>query len=142
LPYVVERIVAQGAARNKDRVFIQASFQSKELIVSAQLLPGGIDQYPVIDVTIGGADSVDKTLNRIKGGGACHLREKVLAAAADNFIVAADYRKDTAVLGKNFQQGVPIEVAQFTYAKVLQNVHLVGSPNATLHMTKSKAGPV
>ncbi|KAH9918076.1 ribose 5-phosphate isomerase A-domain-containing protein [Fomitopsis serialis] len=142
VPYVVERIVAQGAARNKDRVFIPTSFQSKELIVSAQLLLGDVDQYPVIDVTIDGADSVDETLNCIKGGGACHLREKVLAEAADTFIVVADYRKDTDVLGKNFQQGVPIEVAQFAYAKVLQNVHLVGSPNATLRMAKSKAGPV
>ena len=31
-------------------------FQSKELIVNAQLLLGDVDQYPVIDVTIDGAD--------------------------------------------------------------------------------------
>jgi len=29
---------------------------------------------------------VDKDLNAIKGGGACHLREKVLAEAADTFV--------------------------------------------------------
>ena len=56
VPYVVERIVAQGKALNKDRVFIPTSFQSKELIVNAQLLLGDVDQYPVIDVTIDGAD--------------------------------------------------------------------------------------
>lgn len=101
MPYVVERIVAQGRARNKDRVFIPTSFQSKELIVNAQLLLGDVDQYPVIDVTIDGADEVDETLNCIKGGGACHLREKVLAEAADTFILVADYRKNSDVLGKN-----------------------------------------
>ncbi|CCM06617.1 uncharacterized protein FIBRA_08896 [Fibroporia radiculosa] len=142
VPYVVERIVAQGKEMNKDRVFIPTSFQSKELIVNAQLLLGDVDQYPALDVTVDGADEVDETLNCIKGGGACHLREKVLAEAADTFIVVADYRKNSDVLGKNFTQGVPIEVAQFAYAKVLQNVHLLGSPNAVLRMAKSKAGPV
>lgn len=29
---------------------------------------------------------VDKDLNVIKGGGACHLREKVLAEAAETFV--------------------------------------------------------
>ena len=36
---------------------------------------------------------VDINLNAIKGGGACHLREKVLAEAARKFVIVADYRK-------------------------------------------------
>ena len=43
---------------------------------------------------------VDNDLNCIKGGGACHLREKVLAEAADTWVVVADYRKNSEVLGK------------------------------------------
>ncbi len=104
VPFVVERIVAQGPEVNKDRVFIptgmgrlyncywmlyeyaSAGFQSKELIVEAHLRLGDVDQYPTIDVTIDGADEVDKDLNCIKGGGACHLREKVLAEAADTYV--------------------------------------------------------
>ena len=80
VPYVVERIVAQGQALNKDRVFIPTStcvrpvcstvpeqmcatgFQSKELIVNAQLLLGDVDQYPLIDVTIDGADECVQAL--------------------------------------------------------------------------------
>ncbi|OCH92432.1 ribose 5-phosphate isomerase [Obba rivulosa] len=142
VPFVVERIVSQGKAVNKDRVFIPTGFQSKELIVNAKLLLGDVDQYPVIDVTIDGADEVDHDLNAIKGGGACHLREKVLAEAADTFVIVADYRKNSEVLGTNWTQGVPIEVAPFAYAKVLQNLHLIGSPKATLRMAKAKAGPV
>ena len=82
-------------------------FQSKELIVSSHLNLGDVDQFPTIDVTFDGADEwvvcscafvfedcifigpdlifefrVDQNLNCIKGGGACHLREKVLAEAA------------------------------------------------------------
>ncbi|KAI0713241.1 ribose 5-phosphate isomerase [Earliella scabrosa] len=142
VPYVVERIVAQGQALNKDRVFIPTSFQSKELIVNAQLLLGDVDQYPLIDVTIDGADEVDHDLNCIKGGGGCHLREKVLAEAADTFVLVADYRKNSDVLGTNWKQGIPIEVVPFAYTKILRNLHLIGSPKAVLRMAKSKAGPV
>lgn len=80
VPYVVERILQQGREANTGRVFIPtgpstprllldstarveahlglffSGFQSKELIVSAQLGLGDVDQYPVIDVTIDGAD--------------------------------------------------------------------------------------
>ncbi|KAI8973102.1 ribose 5-phosphate isomerase [Trametes punicea] len=142
VPYVVERIVAQGKEVNKDRVFIPTGFQSKELIVNAQLLLGDVDQYPVIDVTIDGADEVDHDLNCIKGGGGCHLREKVLAEAADTFVLVADYRKNSSVLGTMFKQGIPIEVVPFAYTKILQNLHILGSTRAVLRMAKAKAGPV
>jgi len=143
VPYVVERIVAQGPELNKGRMFIPTGFQSKELIVMSNLNLGDVDQFPTIDVTIDGADEVDLNLNCIKGGGACHLREKVLAEAANTFILVADYRKNVEYLGTNFTPGVPIEVVPFAYAKVLQNLHhVLGSPNATLRMAKAKAGPV
>ena len=66
--------------------------------MKAHLQLGDVDQYPSLDVTIDGADEcvqsffhlgevltgsrVDSDLNCIKGGGACHLREKVPAEAA------------------------------------------------------------
>jgi ribose 5-phosphate isomerase len=40
-------------------------------------------------------------LNAIKGGGACQLREKVLADMADTWVMVADYRKNSTVLGTN-----------------------------------------
>lgn len=85
-------------------------FQSKQLIIEAGLNLGDVDEYPSIDVTIDGADEyvhkpqsifrslilnrVDKDLNCIKGGGACHLREKVLAEAAKTYVIGlnCDYR--------------------------------------------------
>jgi len=143
VPYVVERIVQQGQEVNSRRVFIPTGFQSKELIVSADLTLGDLDQYPVIDVTLDGADEVDPQLNCIKGGGACHLREKVLAEAARTFIVVADYRKNSDCLGVNYHAGVPIEVVPFAYAKVLYHLHNeLGSPGAKLRMAVAKAGPV
>ncbi|KJA21776.1 hypothetical protein HYPSUDRAFT_41620 [Hypholoma sublateritium FD-334 SS-4] len=143
VPYVVDRIVQQGEEVNKGRVFIPTGFQSKQLIVEAGLTLGDVDQYPTIDVTLDGADEVDHALNCVKGGGACHLREKVLAEAAKTFILVADHRKNVEYLGTNFAPGVPIEVVPFAYAKVLQNLHhILGSPKATLRMAIKKAGPV
>ncbi|KAG8757743.1 ribose-5-phosphate isomerase rki1 [Serendipita sp. 396] len=142
VPYVVDRIVQQGPEANQGRVFIPTGFQSKELIVKAGLTLGDVDQFPQIDVTIDGADEVDADLNCIKGGGACHLREKVLAEAAETWVVVADYRKNSRILGTTYKQGVPIEVAPFAYAKLLQNVHRLGSEKAVLRMAKAKAGPV
>ncbi|KZV62237.1 ribose-5-phosphate isomerase [Peniophora sp. CONT] len=142
VPYVVERIVSQGHNLNKTRVFIPTGFQSKELIVKAGLRLGDVDQYPTLDVTIDGADEVDAGLNCIKGGGACHLREKVLAEAAITWVVVADYRKNSKVLGTTYKVGVPVEVAPFAYAKLLENLHTLGSPTAQLRMATHKAGPI
>lgn len=150
VPYVVDRIVAQGPKANKARVFIPTGFQSKELIISAGLVLGDVDQYARIDVTIDGADEVDNDLHSIKGGGACQLREKVLAEAADTWVIVADYRKNSQVLGTNWTQGIPIEVAPFAYAKVLTNLANMGSPakfsngkiGLNLRMGVKKAGPV
>lgn len=54
--------------------------------MNAGLSLGDVDEYPSIDVTIDGADEVDSKLNCIKGGGACHLREKVIAEAAQTLV--------------------------------------------------------
>ncbi|KAM0789468.1 ribose-5-phosphate isomerase rki1 [Microbotryomycetes sp. NB124-2] len=143
VPYVVERLCEEPHCfGNHDRWYVPTGFQSKELIVKAGLNLGDVDQFPNIDVTIDGADEVDDDLNAIKGGGACQLREKVLAEAATNFVLVADSRKDSKILGTNWKQGVPIEVAPFAWAKVFQNLQKMGCEKPVLRMGKMKAGPV
>lgn len=77
------------------------------------------------------ADRVDGDLNCIKGGGACHLREKVLAEAADTWVIVADYRKNSELLGTNVRHRLttrctPIH-AMFSGSKVSQS-KLLRSP--------------
>ena len=103
---------------------------------------GDVDQFPIIDVTLDGADEVDDGLNAIKGGGACHLREKVLAEAANTFVLIADSRKNSRLLGSKWKQGVPIEVAPFAWASVLNKLQKMGCTSPKLRMGKAKAGPV
>lgn len=45
------------------------------------------------------SDRVDNELHSIKGGGACQLREKVLAEAATTWVIVADFRKNSHILG-------------------------------------------
>lgn len=143
VPYVVERILQQGEERNKDRVFLPTGFQSQQLITLSGLRLGDISQYSELDVTIDGADEVDADLHCIKGGGACQLREKVLAEVATAFIVVADYRKNSDILGTSYTSGVPIEVSPFAHTSVLRSLHTkLDSPKAILRMARAKAGPV
>ena len=72
----------------------------------------------------------------------CHLREKVLAEAAHHFVLVADSRKDSKILGDKWKQGVPVEVAPFAWAKVFQNLQKMGCEKPVLRMGKMKAGPV
>src|SRR6266487_5988371 len=46
-----------------------------------------------LDLTIDGADEVDRRLDLIKGGGGALLREKIVAAASRRLIVVADESK-------------------------------------------------
>ncbi len=76
------------------------------------------DAKQVIDLTIDGADEVDKELNLIKGGGGALLKEKILVQASKQFIVMVDETKLSKHLGEKFF--VPVEVIKFAY-KVEEN---------------------
>ena len=61
-----------------------------------------------LDVYIDGADEVNAHLQLIKGGGGALTREKIVAAASNQFICMVDDSKMVDVLGRAFP--VPIEV--------------------------------
>ena len=62
-----------------------------------------------LDVTIDGADQIAPDGWMVKGGGAAHTREKIVAAAAERFIVMADSSKVVTALGPP----VPLELLAF-----------------------------
>jgi ribose 5-phosphate isomerase A len=69
-----------------------------------------LDDEPFLDLTIDGADELDRALQLIKGGGGALLREKIVAAASDRMVVIADSSKLVATLGR---YPLPVEVARF-----------------------------
>lgn len=69
-----------------------------------------LDETPELDLTVDGADETDSELRLIKGGGAAHLREKIVAAASARMIVIAD---DSKLVDKLGRFPLPIEVVPF-----------------------------
>jgi ribose 5-phosphate isomerase A len=69
-----------------------------------------LDEHPILDLTVDGADECDGQLQLIKGGGAALLREKIVAAASEQMIVIADHAKLVKTLGA---YALPVEVVAF-----------------------------
>lgn len=69
-----------------------------------------LDETPLLDLTIDGADEVDGELRLIKGGGGALLREKIVATASDRMLVIADASKRVERLGA---YPLPVEVVPF-----------------------------
>ena len=67
---------------------------------------GDIERF---DVAIDGADQISPDGWLVKGGGAAHTREKLVAIAADRFIVIADSSKPVEVL----RAPIPLELLSF-----------------------------
>lgn len=70
-----------------------------------------LEEHPQLDLALDGADEIDPALNLIKGLGGALLREKIVAASADRFIVLADSTKLVTQLGTHAP--LPIEVVEF-----------------------------
>ena len=84
-----------------------------------------LEEHPVIDLTIDGADEVDDQMNLIKGGGGALLREKVVACASKREIIIVDGSKLSANLGMQF--ALPVEVVPFAWAIEKQFIEGLGA---------------
>ena len=102
----------------KNIVGIPTSIRTEKLAGEWGIPLCGLEDQPVIDVTIDGADEVDPDLNLIKGGGGALLREKVVAQASRQNIIIVDENKLSPRLGARW--ALPVEVIPFA-AKSAEN---------------------
>lgn len=70
-----------------------------------------LEEHPLLDLAIDGADEIDPALNLIKGLGGALLREKIVAASARRLIIVADESKLVQQLGT--RAPLPVEVIPF-----------------------------
>jgi len=113
---VQEGLQITGIATSK-----QTEAQAKALGIPLSSL----DEYPEIDLTIDGADEVERgTLNLIKGYGGALLREKIVASATRRLIIIADENKLVERLGTN--HAVPVEVVPFGWRRVARELENLG----------------
>lgn len=104
-----------------------------------------IDKVSRIHLTIDGADEVDPVFSLIKGGGACLLREKIVARASDRMMVIVDESKLVENLGA---YPLPVEVDPFGVTLTAEQIYEVlkesGCKNGqtTLRQNRDGTGPL
>ena len=123
----------------KDIVGVTTSFQGEVLAAELGIPLRSLNAVDRIDLAIDGADEVDPSFQLIKGGGACHVQEKLVAARAKRFVVVVDSTKLVERLNLEFL--LPVEVLPGAWRQVQQQL-LAMNGTAELRMAHRKAGPV
>jgi ribose 5-phosphate isomerase A len=95
----------------RDILCVPCSLESESLAFSLGITLTTLEDHPVLDLTIDGADEVDPHLDLIKGGGGALLREKIVAQSSQRVIIIVDGSKLSPQLGTHW--AVPVEITPF-----------------------------
>lgn len=138
--YVIEEI-GNRIKLEKIRVLaVPTSYQALTLAVKHGIQLTTLEEHPILDITIDGADQIDGELNLIKGMGGALTREKIVASASKKLVIVADERKKVKFLGEN-NHPVPIEALPFAAPIVMRRIKEIdGKP--FLRESDKKVGPV
>lgn len=115
------------------------SYQSRILCQQAGIPLVDASFLDKLDIAVDGADEIDPGLNAIKGGGAAHTMEKVIASMADRFILIADETKLVPRLLTSFP--LPVEVMPGALSLARKRIAALGG-EANIRMAVRKDGPV
>lgn len=107
--YMVEAI-GRRVKEGLDIVGVTTSNRTKEQAEGLGIPLKSVDEVDRIDLTIDGADEISKDFQGIKGGGAAHLFEKIVADNSDKVIWIVDDSKMVEQLGAF---PLPIEVIPY-----------------------------
>ena len=118
---------------------VPTSFQSEVLALELNIPLIDLASVPQIDLAIDGADEVDPNFQLIKGGGACHVREKLVASKANKLLIVVDETKLVKNLNKVFP--LPVEVLPSAWKQVTDIITAMDGVSS-LRMATKKAGPV
>jgi ribose 5-phosphate isomerase A len=106
------------ARRSLDIRCVATSPQTEHDAVQLGLRVESFDDVDRFDVAIDGADQISPGGWLVKGGGAAHTREKLVAAAAERFVVIADSSKPVAAL----HGPIPLELLSFGLRATLRRI--------------------
>ena len=127
------------SGRLKNIKGVATSFQSEVLALELGIPLLDLASVSQIDLAIDGADEVDPGFQLIKGGGACHVREKLVASKAKKLLIVVDETKMVENLNINFP--LPIEVLPNAWKEVKDVISDMNG-SSSLRMATKKAGPV
>jgi ribose 5-phosphate isomerase A len=131
------RLIGEMVRKGLTVYGVPTSYQAEALAIESGIRLTALNQRPIIDLAIDGADQVNAQLSAIKGGGAAHTREKIVSCSAEKFVLVADGSKYTDKLN----MPVPVEVLPFAAKLVERRIRdLGGSP--VIRQAKMEDGPV
>ena len=117
------------AARGVDVTCVATSVATEEAARALGLRVEDAASVERLDLAIDGADQIAPDWWLVKGGGAAHTREKVVAAMAERFVVIADASKTV----ERLQAPVPLELLHYGLAstlRLLDDVTVRGVPDS------------
>lgn len=106
------------AKRKLDIRCVATSAATEEAARALGLTVESADEVDRLDIAIDGADQIAPDHWLVKGGGAAQTREKIIAAAADRFVVIADSSKLVAEIATP----IPLELLPFGLAATLKRI--------------------
>jgi len=135
--FAMERLGERIAGEGLSIVGVPTSYQAAIRARRYGIALSSLDEHPVLDIAIDGADQVDPDLRLIKGRGAAHLREKCVCDAARKVVIVADQTKMVEALSAP----VPVEVLPFALESVFRRLAALGA-SPILREGVKKDGPV
>ncbi len=104
------KALGEKVANGLDIIGVPTSAATQALCEELNIPLADLNDEPVLDVTVDGADELDGNLSLIKGGGGALVREKIVATCSKKMIVIADQSKKVETLG---QFPLPVELIPF-----------------------------
>lgn len=137
--FTLERLAERKKTENLNFFGVSTSFSTTLLCnkFGIELKDSGSVSY--LDLAIDGADEIDSNLNLIKGRGAAHLLEKIVASLANKFIIVADSTKLVKDLGGKF--AVPLEILPKALGLVETKIKKMGGSLEIRSAGSCKDGP-
>jgi ribose 5-phosphate isomerase A len=112
----VEHLLAALSARKLRIRCVATSMQTERAALGLGLRVEPFEALERLDLAIDGADQIAPDRWLVKGGGGAHTREKIVAAAADRFVVIASSDK----LVDELRPPIPLELLRFGLAATLR----------------------
>ncbi len=138
--YMVERLGERIREENLRITAVSTSWSTTLQCRHLHIPLVDLSEADHLDIAIDGADEIDPDKNLIKGRGAAHLLEKIVASMADNYIIIADSGKKVNTLGEKF--AVPLEILPSAIASVTRKVSNLGATLSVRMGAPGKDGPV
>ncbi len=102
---------------------VPSSIETEQLLRAQGIVIYDLNEVGSLPLYVDGADECDDFLSLIKGGGGALTREKIIAAASQQFICIIDQSKKSSVLGRF---PLPIEVIPMARSYVARQIVKMG----------------